>query len=288
MKITNDMNLPIPLVRAITNDPYEKGLADFSVTELLSPPLQVHLRRQHEDEIVEDASDRIWSLLGQSVHHIVERSGYGFDDSENRIYLEVDVDGTPFTISGKPDHAVLLDGILQDYKVTSAWTHIRELRDEWIDQTNIYARMLFKDCPEKLRDIQVVAIYRDWSRTQMMRSENYPRKPVAVRDVPRIPFDLVDDMLAEMIRSHLAETPRPCTDEERWKSEDKWAVYSGMNKRAKKLCDTEEDAEEYIDYNDIKKPRIEFRPGISRRCEDYCAVSKFCPQYKEELDNAAD
>ena len=31
MKITNKENLPLPLVRAVTNDPYNRGDSDFTV-----------------------------------------------------------------------------------------------------------------------------------------------------------------------------------------------------------------------------------------------------------------
>ena len=36
--ITNVLNLPEAIVRAVTRDTYSKGQAEFSVTELLLPP----------------------------------------------------------------------------------------------------------------------------------------------------------------------------------------------------------------------------------------------------------
>lgn len=290
MKITNNFNLPVPLVRAIMNDPYSKGESDFSVTGLLSPPQQAHLKRLHEDELEEDASDRIWALLGQSVHHIIERATDAkvFPDSEKRIFWKIKVDGKEYVISGKPDHAILLDGVMQDYKVTSAYTHIGDVKDDWIKQLNIYGRMLFKDCPEKLTTLQVVAIYRDWSRVQMMRSDNYPRKPVAVRDIPLMTTSEVDSMVADMIRDHTADKPRACTAEERWKSEDAYALMKEGRKSAIKVEASRAAIEMYAEdkglYNSETltfkaKHYVELRPGTSRRCEDYCPVKNFCPQY---------
>jgi len=61
MKLTNNLRLPDPMVRAVGNDSYTKGDADISVTELLTPPQLRALRIKHHDEIVEDVSDRIWS-----------------------------------------------------------------------------------------------------------------------------------------------------------------------------------------------------------------------------------
>ena len=74
MKITNNHNLPQSVVSAVSNDPYDRGGSDYTCTELISPVRQVMLRHRHGDEITEDASDRVWSLLGQAVHHILERA----------------------------------------------------------------------------------------------------------------------------------------------------------------------------------------------------------------------
>ena len=60
--ITNKYGLPSSLYNALANDPYVGG-GDISITRLIAPPRIVALRKRHEAEIVEDASDRIWSLL---------------------------------------------------------------------------------------------------------------------------------------------------------------------------------------------------------------------------------
>ena len=74
MKITNRMNLPQPLVSAIERDPYVR-VGDVSVTSLAKSPRQFWLERRHAEEIEEDASDRIWALLGSIGHKILERAG---------------------------------------------------------------------------------------------------------------------------------------------------------------------------------------------------------------------
>ena len=53
------------------------------------------------DEITADISERIWILLGQSVHTILERANEGRKDvlSELRMYSEV----LGWTVSGQPD-----------------------------------------------------------------------------------------------------------------------------------------------------------------------------------------
>ena len=67
MNITNELNLPEPLVDAIRNDGYTKGDADFSITGLMSPPYQRKLMGEYGGKITEDAADRIWSLVRQSI-----------------------------------------------------------------------------------------------------------------------------------------------------------------------------------------------------------------------------
>ena len=70
---TNKYNAPIEVVRSLTNDPYHKGEGvDISATEMISSPRIRMLRKKYADEMVVDVSEQIWSLLGQSVHSILE------------------------------------------------------------------------------------------------------------------------------------------------------------------------------------------------------------------------
>ena len=75
MKITNVLNLPQPIVDAVQNDPYDSGESDISVTRLISPPRQVALANEHGRKLTEDCADRLFSLMGQAMHHILERGG---------------------------------------------------------------------------------------------------------------------------------------------------------------------------------------------------------------------
>ena len=73
--ITNKENLPKFLVQSIEYwGKSHDSQADYSATELLDPPRIVALRRKFREQIEEDASDRIWSLLGSATHKVVELS----------------------------------------------------------------------------------------------------------------------------------------------------------------------------------------------------------------------
>jgi hypothetical protein len=92
------------------------------------------------------------------------------------------------------------------------------------------------------------------------------------------------DYIVERISQHLyaRDTKLPeCTPEERWASPDKFAVMKPGGKRAVKLCDSKEEADDY--GIQIGGPySIEPRPGVSRRCIDYCICNSFCSQFKKE------
>ena len=74
MLITNNEALPQPIVDAVTKDPYSRGDSDISVTQLLQPARKVVLEKKHDHEMVVDAADRLFALLGQIGHGILERA----------------------------------------------------------------------------------------------------------------------------------------------------------------------------------------------------------------------
>jgi hypothetical protein len=73
MQLTNRLNLPDALVAAIANDSYVGG-GDISVTKLIDSPQIRTLGRKYKDSIVVDVSERIWALMGQAVHTVLERA----------------------------------------------------------------------------------------------------------------------------------------------------------------------------------------------------------------------
>src|SRR5512135_1202707 len=169
MKITNNEGLPEPIVKALQNDDYDKGKADYSATQLLDPPRKVMLTRRHWDEIEQDAADMLALLKGKMIHKLLEQAKVGDQIQEERLYLDV----CGRVLSGQAD---LFDGhTISDYKNTSAWTAVYKDRwDEWEAQLNIYAS-LFEAAGFKVGAVQIVALYGDWSATEALRSPDYPQ-----------------------------------------------------------------------------------------------------------------
>ena len=89
-KITNIHNLPAAIVAAVQNDPYTGG-GDISTTKLIDSPQVRVLGAAHKDAISVDVSERVWALLGQAVHTILERAGLREAGMvvEERLYAEV-------------------------------------------------------------------------------------------------------------------------------------------------------------------------------------------------------
>ena len=98
MKYTNLSNLPKAIERAVENDPYESN-ADISTTRLIAPPRIRVLQKRNWDLITEDVSDRIFSLLGQSVHHVIERAKTRQEISEKRLFYKDDKITNGWTLS---------------------------------------------------------------------------------------------------------------------------------------------------------------------------------------------
>jgi uncharacterized membrane protein len=89
---TNKHNMPAAIVAAVKADDYSRGNADYSVTDLLKPVRQLILERRHEDEIVEDVVERIWSMQGRVSHKIMETYAEANAFKEERLHWTFTVD----------------------------------------------------------------------------------------------------------------------------------------------------------------------------------------------------
>ncbi len=281
MKITNILNLPQPIYDAIVNKPYTKGQADYSITQLAKPPRATALESQHYDELEQDVSDMIWSLIGTCAHEILDRA-----EAEaiprDRMYMKLQGK----TISGANDRFIVKDGLLQDYKVTSVWKAKKGMDKDWTAQLNGYV-MLLKHAGYEVRKAQIVAILRDWSKPEAAINFNYPPHQIMILDAPIWPFERTTDYFCNRIMEHeLAKKHLPlCTDEERWKGEDVFAVKKHGAQKAYKVYDTIEAARytaEELTARGKGTYVVEERLAASKRCAHYCLASKFCEQYKAE------
>ena len=293
--ITNRFNLPAPLVEAVKNDGYSNS-GTLSVTTLIKPPQAVAIEMAHADEIVEDVSDRIWALLGQTTHVILERAIEGLgDDYLAEVRFFATLDGT--RVSGQADVYQKSLKLIQDYKVTSAYAAkdaIANGKSEWTLQLSMLAA-LARHNKHEVEKGQIVAILKDWSRRTAEEEARkaasfgapcaYPQAAVVVIDIPLMSNEETIQWMRERIKQHLAAregNPQPCTDEERWKQPGKTALMKEGRKTAVKLFNNAGE------IGTIPPGHyIEERPTKFNRCEGYCSAAPWCAQFKQEKQNVS-
>lgn len=271
MRITNKAGLPESIVRAITNDPYEGG-GDISVTSLIAPPQMRFLKIRHNDRLEEDAADRIWSLIGQAVHAILERIDDG-SIKEERLYMNV----SGWSVSGQFDR--YLNGSLIDYKITSVWAVKQGAKREWEEQLNLLA-VLCRANGYVVNSLGITAILRDWRKNEAKQYPDYPQSQVQTIAIPVWPERKAEQFMVERVELHQRAANGehfPCSNEERWYRGEKWAAMKKKRKSAVRLFDDKESAEKFVKSG--KADEVVYRPGVYARCEQYCSVSSFCNQH---------
>jgi hypothetical protein len=290
MEITNNYNLPKSFVDFARNDKYSKGQADISVTTLIDSPRVRLMREQHHDDRVVDVVDNIWALFGTAVHHVLESTEPADNVVlEERLFTKIN----GWVLSGAVDHQKVWEHLVEitDYKVTSVWSVIHGKID-WERQLNVYAYLVQKNKGKKVTKLSICAILRDWNRRDAQNKPNYPQAPVVMVDIPMWDEMTRIEYIHKRIKLHQEaqvlydmENNFPlCSDEERWKRDDAWAVKKKGLKRAMRVFDNEDEAKVFSEAQEVPT-EIEHRAGEYVRCNgDYCGVAQFCSQYKGNRD----
>lgn len=296
MEITNISNLPKVIERAVKNDPYDSSGSDISTTRLIAPPRIRVLEKRNFDLIKEDVSDRIFSLLGQSVHHVIERAKQKVDIAERRLFYKDDSITNGWTLSGAFD-LLTRQGNLTDFKVTSAWAALDAMTNgkaEWEQQLNVLDFLCRKNQKDltrykkqvKVKSLSIMAILRDWSKLKVMQSDNYPRKQVVMIPIRRWSEEEQDNYVRTRIKLHQdaeQSTELPlCTAKERWRKEDSYAVMKDGRKTAWRVFTTRDEAVQFLLSQKMiegKGCSIVFRSGEDVRCQHYCRVNEFCNHF---------
>lgn len=285
MNLTNHLALPQAFIDAVINDDYDLGEAAISVTGLISPPQASLLRRAHDASISEDAADRVFSLLGQCMHTVLERANR-LDMAEKRFYAEY----LGWRVSGKGDTVLLDDNTLVDYKLTTVWKFLGgKIPPEFEQQLNLY-RVLLHDNGITINSLKILGALRDWSKPEARRNKDYPQKQVVYLDVPMWPLEAARAFMEARVALHqkaqqafdLGDPLPPCSDEERWIKPSLWACKKAGSLRATKVFRNEGEARAFASSKNLE---VEFRPGEATRCLLYCSASPFCEQWKNDPEN---
>lgn len=295
MHYTNKNNLPAGIYEALIKDTYD-GVKDeqdsISISALINPPLQRQLYIKHNSAIVEDASDRLWSVFGSAVHSILGNISDSGRLKEHRLTQVVD----GIKVNGQPDLFDIKNGILEDYKVTSVWSLVfsgESGKVEWERQLNCYAWLLRKNS-YTVNKMQIIAILRDWNKSNAQKDEDYPRSPIQIIQIKDWGFVEQERYIMERVALHKsaqtvgAEHTPICGESDRWFKAGKFAVQEEGKAKATKLTDTKEEAEKFVSGMTEKARKnvtIIERKGIDTKCANYCSVAKFCSYGKQYFNN---
>jgi hypothetical protein len=289
MEITNKHGLPEPIYNAVKGV-YPQKEGRLSVTRLIDSPLIPKLLKEHWDELSEDASDRLWALLGTALDGVLTEHAPKHWIVQEK--LEIPVNG--ITVVGKIDYFDPETGVLGDWKATSAWSYVLGGREEWEKQLNVY------DWMERWRGRTVKALvaqrlFRDF----MARKSNdpdYPDIPFMTIELPRWTPDQQEAYIFERIKCHTEDASPRCAAEERWEKPTTWAVMKKGRKSALRVLSELAEAKTWCVNNGhgtwdkdaqglIKLAagiEIVKRVGECVRCKSYCPVRYVCPNNPEK------
>ena len=279
MKVTNKLGLPQAFVDAVSVERHnQKGC--YSATTILHGACETILTERHYDELEVDASESIWAVFGTAVHSVME--------SQNTSTLKeqfYSVDVLNSKVTGRVDSYDQNTKTIHDFKTASVWKVQFEDFEDWRKQGLIYAWLMKKNGFE-VSKCEFIALLKDHSKSKAKSDSNYPQLPTY-----KYCFDVTEENLAEIEKFIFAriedlekaeklddESLEPCSKEERWQGEDKFAVMKEGRKTAIKLFDNREEAESNMKA--LGGTYIEERIAEPKKCNDYCICKDFCPFYK--------
>lgn len=294
-KITNKLNLPRQLVDLVSSD-YQPKEHQYSCTTILKPTRQVILERRHNNEIEQDVSEMVWCIFGILAHSVIENSQEDVGQfKEEKLKVDLgkyckELEG--YYLSGRSDMIDLLDKCITDWKTASCWKVIYKDFEDWRKEMLIYAWAV-KDMGFEIDKAQAIAFLKDHNKTKAKVDSSYPKLPVWVEKFKFTDKDFKD--IEEFIIARFLELKKyedvsdnelpMCTMEERWNDGNKYIVIKHGAKRATKIHETLEEAEEHLNNLNKNYPNayeIQERLGEDKKCLEYCSACKFCPYYKEK------
>ncbi len=280
MSISNNYNLPLPLYKALSKERYAPIAGRLSATALIDAPLVRVLMMKHAKEIEEDASERMWAVLGTAIHWVIEQNGSKEASEAKRICKHKS--GATLVCIGD----FYENQILTDWKVTSTWSWLLGGKSSWEKQLNV-VKYIYELNEMPVKEMYVYAILRDWVKSKSY-DRDYPDIPFQGVKIPIWEPEKLEKYIDERVEAHLfAESLIDsignvpiCTPEERWQRPDTYAVKREGIKRAVRVFDTNDEAEKFMEKAKAKDLFIENRKGSEIRCNSFCSVNRFCEYFK--------
>jgi hypothetical protein len=245
------------------------------------------LKRRHQGEADEDVADRVWAIFGTAVHDVLRRA-QGTEDQLQENWLSVPIVGD-YELSGIFDLYDDSTGTVTDYKTAGTIKWLKREFDDYRQQVLAYCWML-RENGFDARNGEVVMLLRDWSKSKARFDKDYPK-----HQVQKVSWSFEDSDF-EAIEGHIMrwfaavtqqeklsdEKLEPCSPDQRWHRDDKWAVKKEGRKTAVRVYDNKNDAYQRAAGENRQAGKddlfyVEFREGEDTKCSGYCPVAQFCP-----------
>lgn len=312
MRLTNVTGISLPLAVWLATDGYDFTAVgkSISATSLMKPPRQILLKERLTETTtdVPDVSEFIASRLGHTIHDGIERAWTdGYKDAlrklgyPEQIISKVEVNPevpTPggihvwleqrsskqimgYTISGKFD--MVLEGVIQDFKSTSVYTHMLGSKDEdYCIQGSIYRWLN----PDKITEdhINIQFIFTDWSKAMSRSNPNYPQQRVLEHSVELMSLKETEAWIRGRITNLEKHADMPeediphCTDKELWRSDPVHKYFSNPDKTDGKSSKNFKILHDATAYQGEKGKGVVISiPGKVKACS-YCPAFNACTQ----------
>lgn len=280
MLITNTFNLPQPFVDLVSESPYSAGEADITTTSLFQPPKIRELMRRHGDTITEDASDRVWTMLGTANHYVLEQIAKRNPERyvcEERFYM--DVDGVK--LGGQIDLYDKQEQVLYDYKVSSVYKALSDDKFDWTAQAAINT-LLLQHNGYPVKRAAIILVMKDWKLRDSKIKADYPK--CAIVEIKLEPWKPEETFAYIKSRINLHQQAKDltddqipiCTESERWRVPDLYAVLPKKGAKRAVNNGTYEDRLQAEAHAKRIGGVVEERLGEDKRCADFCRVRAYC------------
>ena len=286
MKITNNYNMPL-IAEAYCRNKFSQEIPvawdSIGVTALIDSAWKAHLTRLHQDDLTVDVRDIWFAFQGEMKHEALEKVPL-WNALTGKLVLPIPFRGGAIKLRGIPD--LLTPFTVTDHKTSKVAAVWYMEKDKHVEQLNLYKYLVEKVFQMPINRLVVNMFFNNW---EMLRAgkDNYPEAPSLSYEVPVWTESEAEAYILSRLLTHFpmeGNLPPMCSEKERWMSKDTYAVMKKNNRRATKVCDSLEEAEEYSKakgYELGKTHSLEPRKGVDRRCVGFCFVNKYCPYWQE-------
>lgn len=287
----NKHNLPDWLVEVVekTNNQYDRGKkTDYSISNLLQPPMIEALQREYEPK--PDVADMLQSFVGTCVHDKLEEK---LKDTpryliEERFYYTLHIPEAPtakkdFVLSAQLDLYDKDTGEHFDHKCSKLYSFLGE-KSEY-DVQLAFQRFLLRREGYEVGQSYIGGFGTDWSKRRILYDKNYPKTMWVKVPYPDWDDELLISWLKERVLDHehakLGQI-RLCTPKERWRTPDEFVVKKEGNKTAVRGSKTNDRSKaEAMALEKGEGYYVEDRLGEDIRCMTFCDVSEYCSYWRE-------